>query len=1248
MPEHLRCVLPPPEELDRRQLILLVELILEFQDVFVGPDGLVGRTTLLRHKIDVGDAEPFKCHPRKKSPMEREHIAKEVQKLLDEGFIRPSMSPWGAPVVLAKKKDGTLRFCIDYRNLNKVTKKDAYPLPRIEECLDTLHGMVLFCSMDMAKGYWQVPMDSDSIEKTAFTTHVGLFEWNVLPFGLCNAPATFCRLMEMVLADIVWKHCLVYLDDVIAFGRSFEECLTSLRECFLRFRAYNLKLKPSKCEFFRDKVEYLGHEVGAEGLRPSKSKVQALHDWKIPTDLTGVKSFLGFTSFYRRYIENYSAIAKPLTEMTKGPKGKPWVPLGAEQIKAFELLIAALSKRVLLHHVRDDSEFYLTTDASNYAIGAALEQIHDKERVPIAFASKTLPESRTHYCATKKELYAIVYFMRYFVGFYRGQKVNIETDHYALQWLWNFQDPVDSMYYRWMTEMNNYQPWEIIYLPGKHNVVADALSRRNKPVSESPRPYKDCRIENCPICEHHFRKDRNCRDSDSPEDDEVPGAAKAGENKVSSCIQHVKSRFVERIGSPDDDDIPLWELWLVRANDDPEVTELLADLTSLEIEELPQERAMVNREAEQPPELRRSARIAARKEKVTPEKLGTPSIPHEDERVQIRDRKQRVKRPSTAEAEPRRDGEMPANARKREMCDTGEEAESPASEPARSESDLDENDPMGSTSDAETSTPAGDNNAAGDSETPPATRTLPEAENILKSLLTSYTDEDWISAQKADLVIQRLIYFLSRGTGKPEPEEIKKETMTLQALLRDWDALVYKDGILCRRILRDDHTTCESCHLQRLVPVKWQMELWGHIHGIECRHLSYEKVYDMLSRNYYWYGMSTDLLSWCRACVTCQKAKPGIGRGREPLKQDYTSRRNQRVGMDLVGTLPTTGNGNTYIMVMQDYYTKWVEITPLPNKKAVTVAQSILATWVCRWGCPEALHSDQGNEFDAVVIHEMCDLLGIKKTRTLPFNPPSNGMVERTNRTLKGLLRQMATENFMVSWDTKLPLAMMAINNVIHSTTGFTPFRLQVAGNEDMTIPADVMFGKPNSLNFHCYQDFVHQLELSMKEVYELVRMHTQKQMNFQREAHDKGPMKIRKYTIGDMCLRYYPPWAQQKLHPFDWQGPYKIVDVDTDGLKVKLQDVPGKGRGKHDTWVHVSALKPVILTKCGMLLQQQEDGRWAELPVKAPIGKAGAQTSSPTSSSAGGGRPAIAGFENPTIAETMSLAMTNGVFVPM
>ena len=320
LPLHLRCMLPPKGILTEKELSQVIDLILDYQDIFVGPDGKVGFTNKAAHNIVLTEKTPIKAPLRRKSQFEKEHIAKEIDKMLEDGQIRPSKSPWGSPVVLVKKKDGTLRFCIDFRKLNDVTKKDAYPLPRIEECLDSLNGCRYFNTMDLASGYWQVAMDPVDREKTAFLTHKGLFEWNVMPFGLCNAPATFSRLMEQVLADICWSKCLVYLDDIISFGVTFAETLMNLEAVFRRLRGANLKLKPKKCELFRESVEYLGHVVCRDGLKPSRKKVGTLHDWVAPEDIGGVRRFLGFTGFYRRFVENYSQKAVSLTRDRKSTR----------------------------------------------------------------------------------------------------------------------------------------------------------------------------------------------------------------------------------------------------------------------------------------------------------------------------------------------------------------------------------------------------------------------------------------------------------------------------------------------------------------------------------------------------------------------------------------------------------------------------------------------------------------------------------------------------------------------------------------------------------------------------------------------------------------------------------------------------------------------------------------------------------------------------------------------------------------
>ena len=463
--------------LTNEELLKARNLLLRYKDVFSAHDSDIGRTSVVQHEIDTGDVTPIRQRPRR-VPVARE---KEVEDMIEEmkrdRVIEPSTSPWCSPVVLVKKKDGTTRFCVDYRRLNDVTKKDSYPLPRIDDTLDTLNGMNWFSTLDLKSGYWQVEIKDKDKEKTAFSTGKGLWQFNVMPFGLCNAPATFERLMEQILAGLLGDTCLVYLDDIIIVGKDFEDHLEKLDQVLSKIQGANLKLSPKKCSLFKRKVNYLGHVISSDGIQTDPEKISAVKDWPTPRDKTGVRAFLGLCSYYRRFVKNFSDIAKPLHQLTEEKRQFDW---NHECEEAFNNLKQRLCETPILGYPDPENEFIVDTDASNTGLGGVLSQKRGDQEVAIAYFSKSLSKPERNYCVTRRELLAVVKTLQHFSKYLLGRKFRIRTDHAALKWLLEFKNP-EGQVARWIEQLQEYD-FTIEHRSGKSHGNADALSRRPCPV----------------------------------------------------------------------------------------------------------------------------------------------------------------------------------------------------------------------------------------------------------------------------------------------------------------------------------------------------------------------------------------------------------------------------------------------------------------------------------------------------------------------------------------------------------------------------------------------------------------------------------------------------------------------------------------------------------------------------------------------------------------------------------------------
>ena len=457
------------------------ELLLRNADLFSRHSLDLGETTLCTHEIQLTDTKPFKEAYRRIPPALYDEVRTHLQEMLDLGAIVPSKSPWASPVVLVRKKDGGLRFCIDLRKLNSRTVRDAYALPRIEESLESLAGATIFSTLDLKSGYWQVRMDPKSQPCTAFTVGpLGFYECARMPFGLTNAPATFQRLMNSCLGDLQNKFCLLYIDDIVIYSKTVEEHLQHLTMVFDRLRKAGLKLKPSKCEFFQQSLEYLGHVVSADGVQTNPKKIAAVQKWPRPSTIAELRSFLGFTGYYRRFIQNYSQMARPLNNHLQGAEvQKKSTPLqwNPESEAAFRELKKRCTETPVLAYPDFARPFELHTDASAQGLGAALYQVDDKgKKRPIAFASRSLTGAEVNYPAHKLEFLALKWAITSkFHEYLYGQKFKVYTDNNPLTYVLT-SAKLDAVGHRWVAALAVYD-FEVIYKQGKTNQEADALSR---------------------------------------------------------------------------------------------------------------------------------------------------------------------------------------------------------------------------------------------------------------------------------------------------------------------------------------------------------------------------------------------------------------------------------------------------------------------------------------------------------------------------------------------------------------------------------------------------------------------------------------------------------------------------------------------------------------------------------------------------------------------------------------------------
>ena len=458
---------------DRRQEGTRLEdipIIKQFPDVFPDDISVLPPDREVEFTIDlIPETEPISIPPYRMAPAELRELKAQLEDLLSKGFIRPSISPWGAPVLFVKKKYGSLRLCIDYRQLNRVTIRNQYPLPRIDELFDQLQGSRVYSKIDLRSGYHQLRVQESDVPKTAFRTRYEHYEFLVMPFGLTNAPAAFMDLMNRVFQPYLDRFVIIFIDDILVYSGSSEEHSEHLRIVLQTLRERQLYAKLSKCQFWLDRVAFLGHVISAEGVSVDPQKIEAVVNWKPPKNVSEVRSFLGLAGYYRKFVEGFSKIAAPLTKLTRKDVKYDWVDACQQ---SFEELKSRLTSAPVLVLPNGRDGFVVYSDASRQGLGCVLMQ---NDRV-IAYASRQLKKHEQNYPTHDLELAAVVFSLKIWRHYLYGVPCRIFTDHKSLQYIFT-QKELNLRQRRWLELIKDYD-CTIEYHPGKANVVADALSRR--------------------------------------------------------------------------------------------------------------------------------------------------------------------------------------------------------------------------------------------------------------------------------------------------------------------------------------------------------------------------------------------------------------------------------------------------------------------------------------------------------------------------------------------------------------------------------------------------------------------------------------------------------------------------------------------------------------------------------------------------------------------------------------------------
>ena len=1027
------------DEVYRKELL---HILYKYRDVFSTDDCDIGSTTLIKHRIVPKSNKVVYRRQYKHSEEQHRQIDAEVEKLLKSGVIRESMSPFNNPILMVPKKEpGKWRFCLDCRYINDLTENEYFPIPRIDDAMDSLAGADIFTVLDMTSGYHQVPLDEETSDMCAFSTRKGHYQYTRLPMGLRNSGMTFQKMVTLLMAGMLHEEVLAYLDDCILYSKSTHHHLKLLKEVLSRFKNAGLKLKPKKCKLFRKEIVYLGFLVNAEGIRPNPDAAKKIRELKEPTCVYDVQQFLGKVNYYRKFIPKLAEIAHPLYELTK-TKQKNKFQWNAEHQSAFDQLKSLLCSGQVMGHPRFDQDFILDVDASDFALGIELSQVDENgDERPIYYGSRHLEKAEKNYSATARETLAAVFGCEYFAQYLQGRKFILRTDHNPLVWLRDMKNP-KRPYNGWIVRLEQFN-YIIKYRRGKDHVNADFNSRIQPTDDDMGRRSIGVQTITCAQVDATDDKKPWCSYIPYSSEDLVNVQDDANKDGTYSAL--VETTVTSK-------------------------NEVKHHIASDGIKQDPTHSALNETAMKQP------------KDKVSHQKESNGMEPDENHSALV-------------EA-----AMKPPNNRSNLVKDTpGMLAEATA----RIESD----------------------------------GKVCEVTREPSKFLVDRQNED----ANIGPLIQKMVH----------PEDKVEFTEKGERLWRIRKNLELKEGLLIRK----HKLSAGRLPIEQIVlPDSMKEMVLESLHDdILSGHLGVKKTLARIKLRYYWPGYIDDVEKWCQSCMVCQKRKSPQSLNIPPLQSIGTGQGPfEQIALDIL-KLPRTTRGNQFALVIEDYFSKWVEVFPLQRTIAPSVAQCVLNGWVSRFGCPYTILSDQGQEFESMLFKELNDAIQTSKLRTTAYHPRTDGMVERCNRTLIDILSKFATTE--PDWDLKLPLVLFAIRTSEHASTGFSPFLLTYG--KEARIPWDIVYGAPSPQPLP-RDEWVASRKKDMETIFQMVQLNTKKAQKHQKTYYDRNlKCKFQTFEKDDLIM-VCDPAARSKEGKLNnpWSGPHKVLEKLSDSLyKVQFEN---------------------------------------------------------------------------------------------